>query len=86
MEDYISIFLYFLFFLGGFIVNKSNNKGIKKIYVLLFYLFFCFGYMTGGDWPGYEQDYEADDLRTTRPLIEPGYVLLFKSMSAVYHD
>ena len=86
MEDFISIAMYFFFFWGGFWVDKSNNLQIRRLFIFLTYLFLCFGYMTGGDWVGYEADYYNPDLEEIKILSEPGYIFLITKIRLVIED
>lgn len=78
--------MYFFFFWGGFWVDKSNNLQIRRLFIFLTYLFLCFGYMTGGDWVGYEADYYNPDLEEIKILSEPGYIFLITKIRLVIED
>lgn len=88
MSDYLSLFLYFFFFLGGFLIDfKVKKKNIvRKWFVFFLYVFLCFGYMTGSDWRGYEMEYNysQDTLDTAR--YEMGFYVLFDLLHKVVHD
>ena len=52
--------LYVFFFIVSLFADKIKSTLFRKIFLLCFYLFFCFGYTTGSDWRAYELDYVGD--------------------------
>ncbi len=91
MSDWIfSILLYLITVACGYFIDKATCKyklkPIRKFYIAWLFIFLCFGYMCGADWPFYERDYYEFDLYQLRYLREPGSWLLFKTMPSVIHD
>ena len=73
--------LYYLAIVGSFFLSFFKREKIVDITFFSFLIIFiCFGYMTGSDWDGYEVFYYKGFLTK---LVEPGYMLLSNSFSAV---
>lgn len=67
MASILSVFLYLGIFIWGLYldanttVTSRSKKKSGKLYVIVLYIFLCFGYMVGSDWRSYEDDfYHAD--------------------------
>lgn len=76
--------LYFLAIVGSFFLSFFKREKIVDItFFFLLIIFICFGYMTGSDWDGYEGFYNNGFLHK---LVEPGYMLLSNTFSAVGID
>ncbi len=59
----LSLLLYLGIFAWGILIDKrkssseASNDSEKKIYLVVLYVFLCFGYMVGSDWRSYEDDF-----------------------------
>lgn len=84
------IFYIATFFLGLLLDFKSgktrNNETWRKLFVFWFFIFSCFGYMTGSDWRGYELDFYYQNTDNFLYASEGGFGLIFKIMYHLTHD
>lgn len=90
MIDYLSLFTYlFLFLFGLWLDNEKRTLQmvkIKRYYLVLLALFLCFGYMTGGDWRGYELYYNDFSQYEWKFISEPASWLVFSTFPHVIKD
>lgn len=88
MLDYLSLLLYFFFFLGGLWIDfKVKRKTvIRRWFVFFLYVFLCFGYMTGSDWRGYELEYRYSQETLDSARYELGFYYLFDFLHSIIPD
>ena len=83
----IIYFLVFTLILLGNFHNLKQSKYYFYFVLITVIIFFCFGYMTGSDWRGYEKSYQylEESYKSVLELkYEPGFLLymsLFKSLN-----
>lgn len=97
--DFDTIFSFFLY-IGTFLLgirldfadqNKKIIRQIRWLFVAWLYIFFCFGYMTGSDWRGYELDFQNmssfnDRQRLGESNLEMGFWSVFYILKILIGD
>ena len=80
--------LYLLFFFVCFLIEYQKEHKMKSIvlFVIMLYIFLCFGYMTGSDWRGYEPGYNSQTYWRMEDTGEIGYVIITKFFAFFIHD
>lgn len=90
MITYLSFLSYLALFLFGFYLDRNGTiKGYlkeKDFYLLILCVFLSFGYMTGGDWRGYELYYNDFHLYEWKFVSEPASYFVFSFFPKLISD